>query len=130
MEPVDVLPDGETSTLSGTRASFISGRDGLAVISPLDAWAVQRALAGLDLNDRNAVELVRDWEDLGETKATLLNARNAMEAGGRLSVDDARTLQVWQMVQDEEPVKDWVVEGPSGDGPGQVSADLQDDKHF
>src|SRR4051812_46702808 len=53
MEPVGVPPDGgrRLREFPGARALLVSGRDGCAVISPFDAWAIRRALAGHDLDE-------------------------------------------------------------------------------
>ncbi|MFI5459775.1 MAG: AAA family ATPase [Isosphaerales bacterium] len=49
--------------------------------------------------DRKAVELINEWEALGEAKGTIFNARKSMQAEGRLVVDDFKKPQIWHLVR-------------------------------
>ncbi|MFI5458036.1 MAG: AAA family ATPase [Isosphaerales bacterium] len=51
--------------------------------------------------DRPGCELIDEWKALGESKATLFNARNAMEAAGQLVVDKYAKPQLWRLAGDD-----------------------------
>jgi len=51
---------------------------------------------------QKAVDLIDEWESLGEAKATLFNARKAMVEQGQLRVDDSERPQVWHLVRNSE----------------------------
>ena len=72
---------------------------------------------------RRAADLIRKWQELGGNKATLLNARNTMQADGRLSVRGLQRLQMWLRAQGEPPAAGAAVEGSEGGDLGQDSAD-------
>jgi hypothetical protein len=56
----------------------------------------------LTAGDRKGCELIKEWEEMGESKATLFNARDAMQEDGRLVVDDSKKPQIWHLAGDHE----------------------------
>jgi hypothetical protein len=53
----------------------------------------------LSEGDRKQCELVSEWEALGESKGTVFNAMRAMQADGRLIIDDAVKPKVCHLVK-------------------------------
>src|SRR5262249_9682183 len=51
----------------------------------------------LAAEDRPGCEVIEKWLSLGESKGTIFNARDSMQADGRLAVDDSRKPQIWHL---------------------------------
>ncbi|MGP0068623.1 MAG: AAA family ATPase [Isosphaeraceae bacterium] len=52
----------------------------------------------LSAGDRKGCELIHEWRSLGEAKTTIFDAKNSMEAAGRLVVDASVKPQIWHLV--------------------------------
>ena len=53
----------------------------------------------LAAGDQKGCELIDEWMASGESKTPIFDARRAMQADGRLVVDDSRKPQIWHLVR-------------------------------